>query len=81
MLPEKLGKRYQNDEPRGSQNDQKMAPKMELKITPILRCLGASKTTSNDLPTRAQNGSKNRVEDIGKIAKNEAKIEAKRKAK
>ena len=66
MLPGKLGKRYQNDEPRGSQNDPKMAPKMELKITSILRCLGTSKTTSNDAPTRAQNGFKTREENIRK---------------
>ena len=61
LLPKKLGKRHENDEPRGSQNDPKMAPKMDLKITAILGCLGALKTSSNDAPNGSQNRSENLV--------------------
>ena len=54
-LPKKLGKWHQNHDPRGSQNHSKMAPKMELKITTILSCLGALKASSSEAPKGSQN--------------------------
>ena len=61
LLPKKLGKRHENDEPRGSKNCLKMGPKMDPKIIAILGCLGAPQTTSNDAPIGSENRPENHV--------------------
>ena len=61
QLPKKLGKRLENDEPRGSKNCLKMDPKMDPKIIAILGCLGAPQTTSNDAPIALENHPENHV--------------------
>ena len=45
MPPEKVEKRHRNKEPRASQNDPKVASKMDVKITANLGCLGDPKMT------------------------------------
>ena len=69
LLPKKLGKWYQNHDPRGSQNHSKMAPKMELKITAILGCLGARTTSSNDALTGSENDPKINTKVSNKCSK------------